>query len=1008
MLKKVVMLTLGCLLLLGCKQEVLEPEQMIQGKFALDDGSGLTREYLNFENGHLTYFVADPYPFVEGKIWDANSNSFIVFDSGSYHIREGYLRTSVGSLSGPVELKDGVLTIGGRKYSALTGFDSHPYSSITADPEVTYNYSEQDFSIPFTIERPIPAGKASVSTNNSQWITNLKVQDGTITGHISATSTDRNGLIKLSYTHATDVWVTVKQAPTTFIKASPESFTVEYTASTQTIGYTIENPLATSTLTATSTAYWITDIQVSGTQISFKVSENNIGADRNGALTLSYAGAPDVTITVTQKWSASSISLTPSSQTADYTGGSFNFSYAITNPRADATTSATSQNNWITNVELSGTSISYKVAENNSGSARTGKIRLTYGGYATAEFTVTQEWSASSIVLTPTSHNMNNVGGSFDFNYSITNPRASVTLTATSKNNWITDVVVSGNTVSYKVTENTSGNNRTGKISLTYGTYATAEFTVIQAWSTSVIVLATMAVECDYTGGSRSFTYEIQSPQQGTTVTAQSQVSWITGVSVSGTKVNYTVAENNSGSQRTGIIKMTYGSFATAEFTVTQKWAAAAISLPSSSQTISYSGGSYNFGYSITNPRSGVSLTASSQNDWITNVSVTGTTVYYKVASLNSYYQRKGTITLTYGTYATQKFSVTQTGAPVTSLYLNKGTLGLQIGESEKLIATVTPSDAPISWSSGNRSVATVDQTGNVTAVGNGTAIITVRTDNSLTATCTVTVSTAVANISLNKTSLALAPEVSETLIATITPSSASNQSITWSSNNTSVATVDYNGKVSAIAKGTATITAKTVDGNKTATCTVTVLFNIVDLGLSVKWADCNLGASSPEGQGDYYAWGEIETKRDYSWSTYKWGASAPFSKYSPDYPVLEPEDDTAHSHLGGNWYMPTNTEYQELIDNCSKLWTTYNGRYGYRFTSNVDGYKSKWIFLPVVGSINGTSVEGAETQGYYWSACLNPSTTVRAWGLFFDKSEVAVYSGGRLYGRVTRPVLRK
>ena len=378
------------LLLLGCKQEVLEPEQMIQGKFALDAGGGLTEEYLEFEDGHLTTYVADMYPFAEGKIWHTDGTPFRSSVSETYIIQESNLRTSKGTLNGPIEQKDGVLTVGGKKYSALTGFDANPYSKIVAESEVTFPYTEQDFSIPFSIERPIPAGEADVTTNNSQWLTGLKVGEGVITGHLSATSTDRSGSIKLSYTHATDVLVTVKQAPSTFIRPASESLTVEYAASTQTLGYTIENPVATSTLFPHSSVSWISDIQVSGAQITFKVSENNTGADRNGVITLRYVGAPDVTVSVTQKWSASSITMTPSSQTADYTGGSFNFSFVVTNPRANATVWGTSQANWITNVAVSGNSISYKVAENNSGAQRSGKIKLTYGSYATAEFTVTQ------------------------------------------------------------------------------------------------------------------------------------------------------------------------------------------------------------------------------------------------------------------------------------------------------------------------------------------------------------------------------------------------------------------------------------------------------------------------------------------------------------------------------------------------------------------------------------------------------------------------------------------
>ena len=387
-MKKYIILSLGCLLLLGCKQEILEPEQMIQGRFALDDGSGLTSEYIDFNNGHLTVYTSTTYPLAEGKIWHTDGKTF-KDTRASYSIQDGNLQTSAPSLSGPVELKDGILTIGNKKYVAMTGFDVNPYSKIIVERKNTFPYTEQDISIPFSIERSIPAGQTTVSSN-SAWITNPQVGDGVITGHLSGTNIDRTGSITISYTHADAVTIHVSQAPSTFIRPASESLTIDYAASMQTLGYTIENPVSTSVLTATASATWISDIQVSGTQVTFKVSENNTGANRSTTLRLKYAGAPDVTVPVTQKWAASGISMTPSTQTVDYTGGSFNFNFAVANPRANTSVAAASQAYWITDVKLVGTNVSYKVSENNSGAQRTGKIKLTYGTYATAEFTVTQ------------------------------------------------------------------------------------------------------------------------------------------------------------------------------------------------------------------------------------------------------------------------------------------------------------------------------------------------------------------------------------------------------------------------------------------------------------------------------------------------------------------------------------------------------------------------------------------------------------------------------------------
>ena len=170
-----------------------------------------------------------------------------------------------------------------------------------------------------------------------------------------------------------------------------------------------------------------------------------------------------------------------------------------------------------------------------------------------------------------------------------------------------------------------------------------------------------------------------------------------------------------------------------------------------------------------------------------------------------------------------------QTQIAVTGITLNKTSLTLTEGGSETLQATIQPSNATnktITWSSSNTSVATVDSAGKVTAVKAGTATITATSNNGKKVNCTVTVNAktvAVTGITLNKTSVAFNVGGSETLQATIQPSNATNKTVTWSSSNTSVATVDSAGKVTAVKAGTATITA-TSNNSKKASCTVTVV----------------------------------------------------------------------------------------------------------------------------------------------------------------------------------------
>ncbi len=168
-----------------------------------------------------------------------------------------------------------------------------------------------------------------------------------------------------------------------------------------------------------------------------------------------------------------------------------------------------------------------------------------------------------------------------------------------------------------------------------------------------------------------------------------------------------------------------------------------------------------------------------------------------------------------------------------TGISLNKSELNLEIGETETLVATVSPSNVTngnVTWSSSNSSIATVNQNGLVTAKAVGTATISANTTDgtNLSTTCAVNVASETVlstSITLNKSEMSLEVGDTETLVATVTPSNVTNGSVTWSSSNTGVATVDQNGKVLAKAAGTADITATTNDGtNLTATCQVTVI----------------------------------------------------------------------------------------------------------------------------------------------------------------------------------------
>ena len=191
--------------------------------------------------------------------------------------------------------------------------------------------------------------------------------------------------------------------------------------------------------------------------------------------------------------------------------------------------------------------------------------------------------------------------------------------------------------------------------------------------------------------------------------------------------------------------------------------------------------------------------------------------------------------------------------------------------------------------------------------------------------------------------------------------------SVTWSSSDPGVAACYTDGTLTAVGQGRCVITAES--GGRKAQMAVQVRLPMpepVDLGLSVKWASANLGASSPRKAGGYFAWGETAPKAgEYSGATYKFGQyTNQFSKYnyvfearnySPEYPVdckttLDPEDDAARVVLGGGWRMPTADELWELKNRCSWQWIENADSSGYRITSCVPGYENNSIFLLAAG----------------------------------------------------------
>ena len=230
--------------------------------------------------------------------------------------------------------------------------------------------------------------------------------------------------------------------------------------------------------------------------------------------------------------------------------------------------------------------------------------------------------------------------------------------------------------------------------------------------------------------------------------------------------------------------------------------------------------------------------------------------------------------------------------------------------------------------------------------------------------------------------------------------------------------------KIAGFSVGTATITVTDTKSGQTATIEVTVSSNnicpddhhphMIDLGLpsGTKWACCNVDSDHPEKQsptnfGGYYAWGETETKSDYSQSTYQYYKSGSYQSIGSD--IAGTKYDVAHVKWGGSWVMPSAEQLDELLFNCTNEWTSENGVDGRKFTSKKNG---KSIFLPAAGCITEDGIRYDGQGANYWSSMQSQrpsSADFYAYDLGFSWRWEITGRGynDRYFGFSVRPVSR-
>ena len=174
-----------------------------------------------------------------------------------------------------------------------------------------------------------------------------------------------------------------------------------------------------------------------------------------------------------------------------------------------------------------------------------------------------------------------------------------------------------------------------------------------------------------------------------------------------------------------------------------------------------------------------------------------------------------------------------------------------------------------------------------------------------------------------------------------------------------------------------------------------------INLGLSVEWASCNMGARKPWFVGNFYAWGDVTPE------------SGSFTESNYIYPyavttnLTDVGADAARSEYGSKWRMPTAADFTELYNGCTKVWVEDSDRYGWKFKSTKTGYTDQWIFIPAGGYRNENGLQEDNTLGYYWTSEPHPTNDKYATHIKLSSSERTTGYNFRYYGMNIRPVYK-
>ncbi len=716
-------------------------------------------------------------------------------------------------------------------------------------------------------------------------------------------------------------------------------------------------------------------------------------------------------------------------------------SYTIENVTGTAIPDITSSDErWLQIESFNSSSVTFRASKNSGSSTRTGTLTFSYKNAEPQVFTVKQyPASYCQLVINETTREVSREAGTYRVDYTLTHPLEGYgfSFITSPEVNWLTAKCVDG-VISFSVTKNTSSESRSCRLRVLYeAAESPVWITVTQLGDTPdpIIELSPNLgdIRLEPEGEQCHLIYcHIINPIPGVELVMKSDVDWIIDIEPFDEDQYlycFKALRNGTGKTRYGHVDITYGPAHKQLTYVQEADVFDVINLDPDEKKVNYQGQSISFTVTLAEGYDYKDLKVSEESisGFVKNLKLNGKKVTFDVTENNSQREREAYILVQHGSASTT-FRLVQTyEAP--SLSVSPTSLNLKYAKQESLInVQITNPRERVSLS-----VLEVDDTDWLSCYVKDGVVHVAVTENTTGKTRKSAVEISYSNLA-GKIQVPVTQDKAHTALS-ISPTSiscgANGTTQTFSITvqdpqngvNVNATAADSWIKINSVSNTSASVTVeknltgssrqssiKFTYGNLTGAVTVkqdgnSVPEGFVDLGLTsgTLWATCNLGASKEEETGDFYAWGEITTKSQYTWDNYKWGNKNNLTKYNSTdkKSVLDTADDPAHQKNSA-WSTPTRAQFEELLDECVWVWVT----------APVPGYKVKaksggsYIFLPAVG-YKGSGWQD-DPVGYYWSKSLYISDRKQAYLLGFTESSWMTDKMERCYGMSIRPVTKK